>query len=146
MEKYASMWRGETPVERQLAAADLWTDMTSDSVVTVDDPRSRLENMFPQSHTKEASDARKLQIGGALVGGSLLGAHQYHQSKGGKKSKSRRHMKLEKEIASYERGIALGKKRSKTKERMLKMKQKYADITADNQQNITLNEPICCDE
>lgn len=160
MEKYASMWRGDTPIDRQLAAADLWTDMTNYSVVTVDDPRSRLENMFPQSHTKEAtfrnpehmrmglaaagggylagramqekeaSDAKKLQIGGALVGGSLLGAHQYYQSKGGKKATSRRHMKLEKEIASYERGVALGNKRSKTKERLFKLKKKYADAAA----------------
>ena len=54
MEKYASMWRGETPIERQDHAVDMWNNLAG-GVIPKEDVSSRLEKLFPQTHTKEAA-------------------------------------------------------------------------------------------
>ena len=53
MEKYASMWRADSPAERQDEATDLWNDLTG--VDRKSNTRERLQSLFPASHSKEAA-------------------------------------------------------------------------------------------
>ena len=72
MEKYASMWRGETPVERQEHAVDMWNNMTGGSIAK-EDTASRLEKLFPHSHTKTAF-ASPVAVLGEIAPGAYLGS------------------------------------------------------------------------
>ena len=55
MDKYASMWKADTPVERQADARDLWSDLTGINHAKKD-TTTRLQEMFPAAgtHNKEA--------------------------------------------------------------------------------------------
>lgn len=57
MEKYASMWKAPTPVERQADARDAWDAITGVSH-SKKDTTARLQELFPEarSHNKEAQE------------------------------------------------------------------------------------------
>lgn len=87
MEKYASMWKADTPVERQAEARELWDDLTGINH-SKEDTTARLERLFPQAntHNKEAkmtaSQMRDLMIGtGIGLGGAGAGLAAHSQLK-----------------------------------------------------------------
>ena len=87
MEKYASMWKADTPVERQAEARELWDNLTGINH-SKEDTTARLERLFPQAntHNKEAkmtaSKMRDLMIGtGIGLGGTGAGIAAYSSLK-----------------------------------------------------------------
>lgn len=87
LDKYASMWKADTPVERQAEARELWDDLTGINH-SKEDTTARLERLFPQAntHNKEAkmsaSQMRDLMIGtGIGLGGTGAGIAAYSNLK-----------------------------------------------------------------
>lgn len=96
MEKYASMWKADTPVERQAEAREMWDDLTGIDHKK-EDTSTRLSNLFPmaKTHNKEASAAaiRARLIGaGVGLGGTGLGIYSYNKSKPNEQGYTQRQM------------------------------------------------------
>ena len=97
MEKYASMWKADTPVERQAEAREMWDDLTGINHKE-EDTSTRLSNLFPmaKTHNKEASasSAIKARLMGAGVGlgGTGLGIYSYNKSKPNEQGYTQRQM------------------------------------------------------
>ena len=119
MDKYASMWKADTPVERQAEAREMWDDLTGVNHKK-EDTSSRLSKLFPQAttHTKEASlseaDLRKRYIAGAALAGSgALGLREYLRSKKNEAGHSAREIDVEARKAAIAKRIAMGQAASR---------------------------------
>ena len=113
MEKYASMWKADTPVERQADARDLWSDLTGRNHAK-NDTTTRLQEMFPAAgtHNKEASKSSVIRdrlLGAATaVGATAGGMYQYNKSKKNEKGFSKRDLARMSEEAAYQKQLESG--------------------------------------
>ena len=113
MNKYASMWKADTPVERQADARELWSDLTGVNHAKKD-TSTRLQEMFPaaSTHNKEASKSsiiRDRLLGSAIATGALGGGlYQHNRSKRNNKGFSKRDMERMSRGAAYQTSLEMG--------------------------------------
>ena len=113
MEKYESMWKADTPVERQADARSLWDSLTGIKHPK-QDTTSDLQGMFPaaRSHNKEASKASMIRdrlLGAGIATGAIGGGvYQHNRSKKNNKGFSSRDMDRMTRDAAYQRSLEMG--------------------------------------
>ena len=113
MDKYASMWKADTPVERQADARNLWDDLT-DIDHSKKDTTARLQELFPaaRTHNKEASKSSvirdRLLGSAAALGATAGGMYQHNRSKKNEKGFSKRDIERMSQEAAYQKQLESG--------------------------------------
>lgn len=129
------MWKAATPAEWQDDAKAMWDDLTGSP--TNIDTKSRLENLFPKSHVKEAkaSDdlAKKLIAGGATLGAGVVGTDAYLKSRKNKKGFTKREIAIAERKAGEAVARKMGKKgKGRLKKALQELSDKKEKFLSDN--------------
>lgn len=138
MDKYASMWKADTPIERQADARDLWDDLTGINH-SKQDTTTRLHELFPaaRTHNKEASKSSVIRdrlLGAGLAGGAIVGGgYQYNQSKKNSKGLTKRQQARIVRDAAYQKSLETGgSAKSKAGVKLDRMREQYENYLDAN--------------
>ena len=129
-----ALWTTPSPRERQLAAVEYWADLTrSEKVAAASTARARFRDFLAKDNVAEALSAGILAPSAAATSLYLSGNRKGND--GVRSSKTR-----EQEVLAVARAALEEKKRqgtaSKTSERMQKLKERMAEIRANNPKSV----------
>ena len=138
MEKYASMWKADTPVERQAEARDLWDGLTGIEH-SKKDTTARLQELFPSAgtHNKEASKSSVIRdrLMGAMIASGAVGGglYQKNRSKKNELGFSPREIERESDRAAYMKEVEMGKPvRSRLSNKSARMRERIEKYLDEN--------------